>query len=271
MKIPNMSPQTYRTDEAVSRSDLMLLRRSPMHYKYAHDNPTEDTSPALEFGTALHCYVLEPERFRQEYIVYGKIDRRTKEGKTQLAEIEASGKTPIYEGDVETIINMAESIKSNHYAVRLLAGEKEVSYFWEDPATGIKLKCRPDCRTDLGELGVIVDLKTTRNAETESFMRSCIDYGYDLQAAMYKQGVERIEGKPHRFVFIAVEKEPPYACNVLEADELMIRKGDDDLRKYLETLAECHRTDNWYGYNGESGKPNIIGLPAWLAKTYEGG
>lgn len=271
MKIANMPQEEYRINGGISRSELMLLRKSPLHYKWAHDNLQHKDSPELTFGSALHCYVLEPERFLDDYIIVGKIDRRTKAGKAQLAEIEASGKIPLSEEDAYTITQMAESIASNTYAVKLLTGEKEVSYFTTDPLTGIKIKCRPDCRTDLGAVSVIVDLKTTKNAETEAFARSCIDYGYDLQAAMYKQIVDEVEGKPHRFVFIAVEKEPPYACNVLEVDELMFKKGQSDLRTYLSTLEKCRRTGNWYGYNGESGKPNIIGLPAWLAKTYEGG
>ena len=46
---------------------------------------------------------------------------------------------------------------------------------------------------------------------------------------MYTQGVSEVEGKQHRFVFIAVEKSPPYACNVLEADNFIIQKGTKDL------------------------------------------
>lgn len=267
-KIEHLPHEEYRAAEGVSRSELHMLAKSPLHYKYAEEHPREATA-AMFFGSALHCFVLEPERFTEEYIVVGKIDRRTKEGKAQLAEIEASGKLPISEEDMTTINEMANSIQANPYAAKLLSGEHEVSYFTTDPTTDIKVKCRPDCRTDLGGISVIVDLKTTKNAQTDSFARSCIDYGYDLQAAMYKQIVDEVEGKPHRFVFIAIEKEPPYACNVLEADELMLRKGAEDLRKYLLTLAECCRTGNWYGYNGESGKPNVIGLPAWLTKTYE--
>lgn len=269
-KVLNLPQEEYRADEGVSRSELHTLARSPMHYKYAQEHQRKDT-PALLFGSALHCYVLEYGRFADDYIVVGKIDRRTTEGKAQLAEIEATGKIPISDEDYATIKAMSDSIRSNPYAVRLLSGEHEVSYFTTDPTTGIRVKCRPDCRVDLGGVSVIVDLKTTRSASIESFSRACLDYGYDLQAAMYKQIVDEVEGKPHRFVFIAVEKDPPYACNVLEADELMLRKGADDLRGYLMTLAECRKTNNWYGYNGESGKPNIIGLPAWLAKTYEGG
>jgi hypothetical protein len=81
--------------------------------------------------------------------------------------------------------------------------------------------------------------------------------------------VEKIEGRPHRFVFIAVEKEPPYAFNILEADKLFIDKGNTDLEEYLDTIVRCTETNNWWGYNGESGEPNLICLPAWLAKEYE--
>lgn len=265
-----ISQEIYRADPALSRSELFKLHKSPMHFKHAQEHPQEAT-PAMNFGTAFHCYMLEPEKFIDRYIVCDKIDRRTTAGRALAAEIEAKGLTPIDEETWQTFEYMRTNILSNKYAAMLLRGEKEQSYFWTDELTGIDLKCRPDCRTDMGSVSVIVDLKTTDSADTEDFMHSCIKYGYDLQAAMYKQGVDLVEGKPHRFVFIAVEKKPPYACNVLEADELMIRKGSEDLRDYLLTVADCRQTGNWYGYNGQSGKPNIIGLPAWMTKMYEGG
>lgn len=192
------------------------------------------------------------------------------EGKALAAQIEASGKIPISDDTFAQIQAMAESVMSNKYAAALLnGGEHEKSYFWTDKLTGLKLKCRPDCRTDLRSTSVIVDLKTTENADTDSFMHSCIKYGYDLQAAMYTQGVEKIEGKPHRFVFIAVEKSPPYACNVLEADNFIIQKGTKDLNDYLYILKECLKTGNWYSYNGKNGDLNVISLPGWLAREYE--
>ena len=86
---------------------------------------------------------------------------------------------------------------------------------------------------------------------------------------MYKQGIELCEGKPHKFVFVAVEKNPPYACNVLEADEFLIKKGSQDMNDYLYELKSCLGNNTWYGFNGEKGYPNIISLPSWLAKEYE--
>ena len=264
-----ISNAEYRHTKSYSRSDLFNLSKSPAHFKYRLENPEPET-PALAFGIAFHAYVLEPDKFFQEYIIVPKIDKRTKEGKEISQKINESGKIPLSEELFACIKSMAESIMNNKYAAMLIKnGEHEQSYYWTDKLTGIPLKCRPDCRTDLKTISVIVDLKTTENAETESFMRSCIKYGYDLQAAMYTQGVEFVEKKPHKFVFIAVEKSPPYVCNVLEADDFIIKKGTQDLTGYLYTLKKCLETDNWYGYNGENGNPNVISLPSWLAKEYE--
>lgn len=264
----NISNAEYHASAPLSKSNLHLLSKSPAHFKYALEHKEEATA-AMNFGTAFHAYVLESDKFDEEYIVAPKIDRRTKEGKALAKEIEESGKLPISEEDMRAIEQMARNVLSNKYAAALLSGEKEQSYFWTDERTGIDLKCRPDCRTDLSGVSVIVDLKTCGNADTDAFFRDCLKYGYDLQAALYKRGVERFERKPHRFVFIAVEKEPPYAFNILEADRLFIDKGNADLNDYLETVVQCAKTGNWYGYNGENGEPNLICLPAWLAKEYE--
>ena len=265
----NISNNEYRSDKAYSRSDLFKLAKSPAHFKWAMDNHEQSTS-ALEFGKAFHTFVLERDKFDEEYIVVPNIDRRTKEGKALAAQIAESGKVPISSETFTQIEAMAASVMSNKYAAVLInSGEHEQSYFWQDSQTGIELKCRPDCRTDLKSTSVIVDLKTTESADTDSFMRSCLKYGYDLQAAMYTQGVSEVEGKPHKFVFVAVEKSPPYACNVLEADEFFIKKGRRDMQDYLAILKECLTSGDYYGYNGSEGYPNVISLPAWLAKEYE--
>lgn len=265
----SISNEEYRSDKAYSRSDLFKLAKSPAHFKWAVENPAKST-PALEFGTAFHAFVLERDKFDEEYIVIPDINRRTKEGKALAAQIAASGRIPINGETFAQIEAMAASVMSNKYAAALIgSGEHEQSYFWRDSQTCIELKCRPDCRTDLKSTSVIVDLKTTENADTDSFMRSCLKYGYDLQAAMYTQGVSKVEGKPHKFVFVAVEKSPPYVCNVLEADEFLLKKGRQDMQDYLYTLRECLTSGDFYGYNGSKGYPNVISLPAWLAKEYE--
>ena len=267
-KYKHQKAENYRKSNAVSRSDLFNMKKSPAHYLAALTEPEKKTE-AFAFGTAFHTLRLEPKLFKKKYAVLPKLDMRFKENREHAKKLEESGKTIITEEDFKTMNAMCNSVLSNRYAKVLLNGEHEASYYWIDDMTGIKCKCRPDCRTDLKSTSVIIDVKTCTDASTDAFMKDCIKYGYDLQAAMYSTGVEAVEQKKHKFVFLAVEKKPPYALNVLEADEFLIRKGYDDFRLYLGMLKECSDSGNFYGYNGADGIPNALSLPAWLIKEYE--
>lgn len=75
-----MTNKEYREAEGISRSDLFKISRSPKHFKYEQENPAEQ-SKALLFGIALHSYVLEPEKFKEEYAIIPNCDKRTKAGK----------------------------------------------------------------------------------------------------------------------------------------------------------------------------------------------
>jgi hypothetical protein len=111
---------------------------------------------------------------------------------------------------------------------------------------------------------VIVDYKTCDNAETQRFMKQAIDLGYDLQAYMYQQGVKENLGEEYLFVFIAQEKKPPYAVNILQADDIFIRSGREVYKAMLQTYKECSETGNWYGYLGQENQINSLGVPKWI-------
>lgn len=265
-----MTQAEYRAHSAISKSDLFKITKSPMHFKYALDHPEEQT-PALVFGSACHKYILEKEDFGKEFAVVPNIDRRTKAGKEAYAKFveESEGKSVISQEDMDKITEMAESIKSNSVASRLLQGEHERSFFWIDEDTGVECKCRPDCITRVGEQFVLVDLKTTMNAETEAFKKNAISLGYDLQCALYSEGIEKNIGVKPAFVFVAIEKTPPYAVNVLQADEFMMQEGKELFHGLLEIYKECKDTDDWYGYMGKEQGIQNLGLPNWLQKLYE--
>jgi arginine repressor len=116
---------------------------------------------------------------------------------------------------------------------------------------------------------IIVDLKSCRSASLDDFRKAAINMGYDLQAAMYREGVKAETGEECDFVFVAVEKEPPYMINIIQCDELLLKRGSDLYREYLGMYKECSETDNWYGYNGAFGIINNMSLPSWLASQYE--
>lgn len=265
-----MSAAKYREANGINRSNLFQITKSPLHFKYALENPAELT-PSLVFGSAVHKYILEPEEFNNEYAVLpNSIDRRTKAGKAAYDAFweENGDKNLISNDDMIIITKMADVVKNNIFVKRLLEGEHETSFFWDDELTGEKCKCRPDCITKVGEQYVIVDYKTTDNAETEAFRSSSIKYGYDLQAGMYLEGVKVNTGLDCVFIFIAQEKKPPYAVNILQADEFMVKEGQRLFHDLLGIYHECRITNNWYGYEGPDGGVSNLTLPKWLLKEF---
>jgi len=245
-----MSTKNYDDIPAVRRSDLWQLKKSPLHYLYAVTHPSKSTV-ALEFGTAAHKYILEPEKFADAYAIAPKVDRRTKAGKAEwTAFIDQLGdKEPITEEDYMKIREMNEAVLANPTASALLkTGAHEIPFRWTDPETGELCKCRPDCLTEYNGEKYIVDYKTTTSCENGHFERACRSYGYKLQAAMYTEGVFADTLLQYRFAFVAQEKNPPYAVRVYFCDPGFVEEGLQQFRDLIELYHKCKTTGNWPGY-----------------------
>lgn len=265
-----MNEKEYQQHPAIRRSELFMLTESPEKFKYYMEHPEPPTT-ALIFGQLFHTLVLQPELVEEQYAVMPNVDRRTKEGKAIYAEFEqtAAEKTVVTADMWEQATAMREALLQNDFVQKLLKGEKEKPFFWVDDLTGEACKCKVDCLSQIGDADVIVDLKTADNAETEAFTKAAIKYGYDLQAAMYSEGVKINTGKEPLFVFIVIEKKPPFAVNILQADKLLIRRGYDLFRELIGIYHDCKETGNWWGYLGKYNQINNLALPAYLAREVE--
>lgn len=268
--IKTESNAAYHASEAMSKSRLWRMSVSPEWFRYCEENPPERTD-ALLFGSAFHKLVLEPEDFGREFVIAPQIDRRTKDGKTAWAAfVDASAGKDIVPHDMyNQAKEMADAVRASRLAGFLTRGEIEQSYYFTDELTGIPCKARPDCFKRIGERGVIVDLKSCQSAAPDKFRTDAVKYGYYMQAAMYKTAVEKEHGIECDFVFVAVEKTPPYLINVTQCKPEDIRYGEDLFREYIGMYKECTETGNWYGYNGAFGQINELGLPGWIAGQYE--
>lgn len=262
-----MTEHEYRSHPAISSSQLWHIAKSPAHFRYEIDHPTPPT-PAMAFGIAVHMAILQPDLFAKSYAVMPNINLRTKDGKAMKAELEKDGKLWLTVDEMAAIEGMKASVEANKYAMRLLDGPRETPHFWTDDYSGVACKCRTDAETDVQDTHIITDLKTCQNANTLDFQRDCIKYGYDFRAAMYREGVIADTGRPCKFVFIAVEKAPPYEHNVMQADELFLQRGIDLYHQLIGKYKDCRDSGHWYSYNGPDGALNDLGLPPWLAKDY---
>lgn len=280
-----MTEREYRQHEGIRRSELWKISESPQKFRWAMDNP-EPPSQSLVFGAVVHKLLLEPETFDNEFAVMPNCDKRTKEGKeiynAFLQSVQGKDIDIVTEDDYQVAQAMVDAAKDAPYVERLLNGEHEVGFFWNDELTGEPCKSRLDCLSSVNGKPIIVEYKTTADASTDEFMRSAVRYGYDFQAAMQiealrygsdickkhvEDGVERFDEPT--FVFIAQEKKPPYAVNVMSADKLFIERGREVFRELIGIYHDCKQTGEWWGYQGKFANINNLALPAWLAKELE--
>jgi exodeoxyribonuclease VIII len=252
-----MTEQEYRQAEGVNKSTLWNLRKSPAHYKYFLENQREDTA-AFAFGRAVHAAILTPSAFKKDFVVIPEgIDRRTKAGKEEYqAFLDASaGKEILTAADAETVKAIVKAFKKNRDAVQLLKGTKrEKPLFWTDD-NGIFCKCRIDAY----KAGLIVDLKTAQDAETETFTKEALRYGYDVQAAHYLDAYQHKESAVRpEWYFIVIEKAEPYAINILRADIGFLDYGFIRRQELIEKLKVCQDQKAYPDYG-----INELCLPAW--------
>ncbi len=247
----------YHALDAVGKSDLDKIARSPLHWKHAE---REETA-AMRIGSAVHCAVLEPDRFATEYVIAPECDKRTKAGKEQWLEFEGAnyGKTVLSREDGLLCHNIAGRVRAHPRVADFLAhGQPEMSALWKDAEFGTRCRARYDW---LQDAGVILDLKTTQDASPAAFAKSCASFRYHVQAAWYLDSYHATTGDlPLGFIFIAVEKTAPYAVALYELDAEAVELGRALARRDLARYANARELDCWPGYPDAV---QSLSLPKW--------
>ena len=106
--------------------------------------------------------------------------------------------------------------------------------------------------------------RTCVDASSGGFSRSIANFGYEIQAAFYVDGIRAVTGMELPFLFVAVEKEAPHAVAVYRADPEVIEVGRKKYRAALQLLKWCQESGSWPAYQ-PGGEIELISLPRWAA------
>lgn len=246
----------YHSSKELSRSRASsLLSTSPAHVRQQMLNPNPST-PALVMGGCFHTAVLEPMKLDEEFGEkpaeidgYGPRTNAYKEAFKEM-ENEYANKQWLSPSEFNTCMEMAGAALDNpilkDYMSDLDTIIEGTGYF---DFEGADCKVRPDIYVPGAE--VVIDLKSTQDASEKGFARSVRKFGYDFQACWYLEGLKRMGYNPKTFIFVAVEKTPPYAnaCYTLSAYD--IARQMEPMRRACRIWKECIDTDVWPGYADE--------------------
>lgn len=269
----------YHAFDACSSSRLAKMRRSPAHCLASLEAP--DSTPALDFGTAVHVSVLEPDTFDAAYSLdpehpdggYPKGWRNTTDYRETRDAILGAGRKLLAKADREACLRIRDAVWNAGGDVSAIMTAKtatEVSYLARDPDHdagdgGLLCKCRPDI--EVAPARTVVDLKTALDASEWAFAKSISTYGYHIARAFYMHtldlaGLDRWD----HYLFLVVEKAPPWGVALYDLDPDAADQGQREMDSLLELYARCKATGHWPAF-----PPDVrtVGIPGYAFKETE--
>lgn len=174
----SLSADEYHDDPAFSHSGMVDILKHPYFYWVSSPlNPKRKKrkqTDAMWLGELSHIALLEPNKFSEKY-------------RTPF-EPWSSDKVTLTSSQYEKITAAITELGATR-EVYFSDGYPEVSIFWIDPLTGLRLKARFDwLRTDGA-----VDRKNIKEITDDVIGRAIFDYGYDIQHELYRDGMAAVK------------------------------------------------------------------------------
>ena len=266
-----------------SPSRLIAFRESPLVYKDKYiDKVTKDTK-SMEFGTLVHKMVLEPETFHEKYLVLPeKTDENSLDSKalealckdlglkvsgtkaekiTRIREVNPDfplqydelidalpqGLVMVPPSDINAAKAISERIRANEkVGPWIKLAEKEKRGFYTDEKTGIVIRFQIDAFFEHKGVGVITDLKITRDWQQRNFECNLYKSGIATQLAMYRRALKQIEGKEFSaFLIIAVEPSKPHRVRYYQVNSETLDASDLEIDLLLKEYKIALETNNF--------------------------
>ncbi len=260
---PDLDEQAYHRDLSASSTVLKALLKKPAARVDWERRHPPARKRAFDLGTACHTLVLGRGA---ELVPINADSYRTKAAQQAKDAAWDAGLIPLLPHEVKQVHAMADSIRTHPEAGPWIEawGDPELSVFWVDEATGVPCRARFDKAVRTRHGLVLVDVKTTMDASDLAISKAVATFGYHQQEAHYRAGAIAAGLHPDpAFVFVFVEKEPPYLVSVAQLDGAAVEVGRRRNERALRMFADYTSTGVWPGYDPAVSE---IGLPHWALR-----
>lgn len=255
----------------LSATTLKKARESLKHFDwFRRGKIVQEDKPHFSFGNAFELALLDPKDYLNKVAVMNDtewIEKAMKE-KPDLTKPRNSGTYQkeyakfMDENKGKYIINdtgkesfdAIEEMLSSCYQDKYIQGlikntEYQLSLFWDDPETGIKLKTRPDiCKR---KKNVIINVKTTEDGSPAGFSKDLTKYDYPLQATIEMEGCLRtgLMESIDLYLWLVVEKVAPFNATIYEFNQADQGAVSDTFHFLLSRIKKATDQEKWPGYS----------------------
>lgn len=252
----------------LSATSIKLAKKSLALWRWSQDHPQESKSH-FDFGNAFELALFDKVGFSTDVAILPTKEWQGKalESNPKLVKPTASkfykeleegfigqntGKyliSDVGEQSYSTIECMLESCYRDAIIQKLIAETQyQLSLFWTDEATGLRLKTRPDiCKV---KKNVIVNLKTTEDGSPAAFSKQLAKFDYPLQACIEIRGCQEsgLMEEVENYFWLVVEKNPPYNATIYEFAPADIPACMDNLDFVLSRIKKAKDENKYPGY-----------------------
>lgn len=183
----------------------------------------------------------------------------TKEAKAFIEDCRARGVTPVKESEAARVEAMAAKLKPRLAEMRIDLDPARSEMVGVALIDGIWCRCMVD-NAPLMAREPIYDFKTCESADPDACRRSVVNYGYDVQAAHYRETWRSATGEDRAFRFIFQEKTAPFEVCVIELGRDTLDLASRKIARAREMWRMCLTRNEWPGYPAGV---HMIDLPAW--------
>lgn len=273
----------------ISATQIKYAKTSLKHFQwYIGGRMPKPEGSHFGFGNAFELALLDQKSFLTEVAVMPDEDwcakalevkpelknvRNSKEYQEALKEFNLKNKSKYIINDVgKESYDVIEEMLTSCYQDKVIQGlikntEYQLSLFWTDEETGLKLKTRPDiCKRNKN---VIVNVKTIEDGSPEAFSRDMVKYDYPLQACIEIKGclATGLMDTVDSYFWLVCEKSAPYNATIYEFDESDQKACADSTNYHLHKLARAQEAGQYPGYSNEADNQYGI-LKAEIPKYY---
>lgn len=284
----------------LSYSSLKHFNNSPLHFLQYLTAPKK-SSIQMFLGDVVDCLLLTPDDFETKFITvpdnlpkrptsaqltakYRIIgskefdaakDRDVADREQRWVDFETScvGKRIIPSNIMERANRMVESVKNYAPAVDLLnkLTSTQRTVYFTDPETKLNCIVKMDGCGD----GLVVDLKSTNDAEPDKYTRTAFDFDYHIQCGISLMAMQSeffISQYKVDFFHIIVESVEPFAVDVRKADDNYKRVGVGEVKRLLQEVIYCRDNNLWrtaWDFKRFFDKVGNLSLPSYAHKLIE--
>ncbi len=280
--------QRGKPEFIMSRGELVRFAENPWKWLKSERN---DATNEMQWGSAVDCMTLTPERFKDLYEVCPETYPTDKEGekpwnwnatfcKNWRKEVEAAGKETIKTAELEMVRIAKFRLSEDPTIATILAHSQKqvqciVEYHDKDTGLVVHIKTLLDLVPfAAGEWGkFLADLKTTADAAIQPWEKTIFYQGYHVQAALYTDAFNTVTGENRSgFLHIVQESDYPYAVARRMLSEEFMQLGRDTYRRALQHYCRCVAEGKFPGYddaNDNAANPIVDGFrvaqpAAWM-------